>query len=138
MSFISLLQASAAKRDTLVMAGIDPPQTPPNTPCHLLAWSKAVVDATKNAVCGYKPNAAFFEREGAEGLAALKELTTYIHETCGADMPVLIDAKRGDIGSTATAYNASIEGMFIPSPPLHIYAHIYTRTHALTNPLTTS
>jgi len=110
MNLISLIEKSADKRNSLVMAGIDPPATPAGQPCHLLAWSKAVVDATKNVVCGYKPNAAFFEREGAEGAQALKDVTAYIHTTCGADMPVLIDAKRGDIGSTATAYNTSIEG----------------------------
>ena len=107
-TFMQLLQASCLKRNTLLMAGIDPPETPSGSPCHLLPWSKKIVDATKDAVCGYKPNAAFFEREGAEGLAALKALVSYIHDTCGDDMPVLIDAKRGDIGSTATAYAQSI------------------------------
>lgn len=65
-----------------------------------MAFCKRIVDETKHVAIGYKPNAAFFERLGASGVNALKEIIAYIP----SDIPVLLDVKRGDIGSTCTAY----------------------------------
>ena len=63
-------------------------------------FTKAIIDATCDLVCAYKPNFAFFEAEGLEGLKALKATIDAVPD----DIPVILDAKRGDIGSTATAY----------------------------------
>ncbi|MFN2127346.1 MAG: orotidine-5'-phosphate decarboxylase, partial [Anaerolineales bacterium] len=59
-----------------------------------------LIDATQNFAAAYKPNAAFFEALGGEGFIALKEIIEAIPD----DIPVILDAKRGDIASTAQAY----------------------------------
>ena len=69
----------------------------------LAAFCCAIVDATAQAACAFKPNAAFFEAEGAPGLQALKTVVDHIRATA-PDVPVIYDAKRGDIGSTNQGY----------------------------------
>jgi uridine monophosphate synthetase len=68
----------------------------------LFDFNRRIVDATRDLVCAYKPNSAFYEAAGSAGLEALRRTVIYIHEA--ADVPVVLDAKRGDIGSTAEAY----------------------------------
>jgi uridine monophosphate synthetase len=68
----------------------------------LFSFNRRIIDATKELICAYKPNFAFYESAGPEGLEALRRTVAYIHEA--TDVPVILDAKRGDIGSTATAY----------------------------------
>jgi uridine monophosphate synthetase len=80
--------------------GIDPPLEAVQTE-ELFAFGRRIVDATHEAACLYKPNIAFYEARGIKGLEKLRELIDYIH---GAGFPVLLDAKRGDISSTAAAY----------------------------------
>ncbi|RYB03446.1 orotidine-5'-phosphate decarboxylase [Lichenibacterium ramalinae] len=63
----------------------------------------AIVDATAHVACAFKPNAAFFEAEGAPGFAALETVMRHIR-TVAPDVPVVYDAKRGDIGSTNQGY----------------------------------
>lgn len=85
---------------SLLCVGIDPPlETVPIE--DLFAFGRRIVDATYEAACLYKPNIAFFEARGIEGLKTLRELIDYIHT---AGFPVLLDAKRGDIATTAAAY----------------------------------
>lgn len=69
----------------------------------LLAFTQAIVHATADAVCAFKPNSAFFEQYGVAGIRALKWIISYIHAR-HPDVPVIVDAKRGDIGSTSAAY----------------------------------
>ena len=59
-----------------------------------------LIDATAEYACAFKPNAAFFEAFGAEGVAALKDVIAHVP----AGIPVILDAKRGDIADTAEAY----------------------------------
>jgi len=68
----------------------------------LYSFNRRIVDATRDLVCAYKPNFAFYESAGPEGLEALRRTVAYVHQE--ADVPVILDAKRGDIGSTAQAY----------------------------------
>lgn len=84
----------------------------------LLLFCKSIIDETFHVALAYKPNIAFFEYWGHKGLKVLEELVAYIREkgrgggmygserTCdGSDGPLIIlDCKRGDIGSTAEAY----------------------------------
>ena len=63
----------------------------------------AIVDATAAFACAFKPNAAFFEAEGAPGVRALANVMQHIR-TVAPDVPVIYDAKRGDIGSTNQGY----------------------------------
>ncbi|MFB6309814.1 MAG: orotidine-5'-phosphate decarboxylase [Salinirussus sp.] len=63
------------------------------------AFNRRIIDATHEHVAAYKPNAAFYE--DPEGWRALTETVAYAH---GKDVPVVLDAKRGDVGSTARQY----------------------------------
>jgi orotidine-5'-phosphate decarboxylase len=69
----------------------------------LLAFTQAIVRETADLVCAYKPNSAFYEQYGVAGIRALKWLISYIHGR-HPGVPVILDAKRGDIGSTSAAY----------------------------------
>lgn len=71
-----------------------------------LAFNTAIVDATKDLVCGYKPNAAFYEAHGEMGWRALRDTVAYIHEAA-PEAVVVLDAKRADIGNTNNGYVAS-------------------------------
>lgn len=64
-----------------------------------LDFNKKIIDATADLVCAYKPNSAFYEAEGSEGVETLIQTAKYIHEKY-PDIPILLDAKKGDIGNT--------------------------------------
>lgn len=97
MDFFTQLELAARRNNSLLCVGLDPRAT---CAADLLALNRPIIDATRDLVCCFKPNVAFYEAFGAEGWAALKQTIDYI----GADVPVILDAKRGDIGSTAEAY----------------------------------
>lgn len=102
--FADRLAAAQRAAGSHLCIGLDP--EPSLLPTHLhgtdgiLDFCRAVVEATSDLVCAYKPNLAFFERWGAEGWRALETLIAGIP----SGTPVIADAKRGDIGSTAQAY----------------------------------
>lgn len=104
-SFFDLLTARAQSVSSCLCVGIDPHTADLEklgdvSGAGALAFGKRIVDATKHLAAAYKPNAAFFEALGPEGTDALRQLIDYIPD----DIPVLLDNKRGDIGSTAAAY----------------------------------
>jgi orotidine-5'-phosphate decarboxylase len=72
-------------------------------PAAVLAFCREIVDATAAQVCAFKPQIAYFAAAGAE--SALEELVRYIHRE-HPGIPVILDAKRGDIGATAEQYAA--------------------------------
>ncbi len=100
MNFIEKLTSTARKNKSLLCVGLDPdPELmPENT--GIFEFNKAIIDSTHDLVCAYKPNIAFYEALGNEGLDALKRTRDYIPD----NIPVIVDAKRGDIGNTAKAY----------------------------------
>ena len=101
MEFLSKLRASIARNDSLLCVGLDPrPDRIPPSFESVLAFNRAIVETTADLVCAYKPNYAFYEASGAEGLRTLRETIEFIPK----DIPVILDAKRSDIGSTASAY----------------------------------
>ena len=69
----------------------------------VVAFNRAIVEATKDLVCAYKPNAAFYEAYGDEGIGALQRTIADIH-AIAPDVPVILDAKRADIGNTNAGY----------------------------------
>jgi orotidine-5'-phosphate decarboxylase len=69
----------------------------------LTEYHIAIVEATADLVCAYKPNSAFYEQHGPAGLRALLAIIAYIQKKY-PEIPVLLDAKRGDIDSTSQAY----------------------------------
>lgn len=66
-------------------------------------FNKAIIDATADLVCCFKPNSAFYESGGADGVRQLKLTCDYIREK-HPDVPILLDYKRGDIGHTNEQY----------------------------------
>src|SRR5579859_7298907 len=64
----------------------------------LFHFNREIIDATHDLVCAYKPNAAFYEARGEAGLRALVSTVRYMREMY-AHIPVILDAKRADIGS---------------------------------------
>ncbi|HOA22176.1 MAG TPA: orotidine-5'-phosphate decarboxylase [Anaerolineaceae bacterium] len=104
MKFIDKLERAAQKNQSLLVVGLDPQEEfLPDTGdiyTRLADWGKTIIEQTSDQVCGYKPNIAFYEQYGPSGLRALQETINAVP----ADIPVLLDVKRGDIGSTAQAY----------------------------------
>jgi len=105
LSFVEKLARAVTVNRSLLCIGLDPhssyfPQV--LEPNFIFAFNKTIIDATHDLVCAYKPNFAFYEVQGLEGLAALRRTIEYVHEV--TNVPVILDAKRGDIGSTAEAY----------------------------------
>lgn len=98
-TFIEKLAAAITANRSLLCVGLDPHSSEPDA---IFTFNKTVIDATADLVCAYKPNIAFYEAQGLEGLAALRHTIGYIHQV--TKVPVILDAKRGDIGSTAEAY----------------------------------
>jgi uridine monophosphate synthetase len=104
MKFIDKLNAAIKNNNSLLCVGLDPQEEmlPEDGSIEerLVTWGKRLVTLTHDLVSCYKPNIAFFEQFGPEGLRALQRIVAAIP----ADIPVLLDAKRGDISSTADAY----------------------------------
>ena len=106
MSFVVALKNRWSDANSLVCVGLDP--EPSKFPAHLnddsdavFAFCRAIVDATADLVCCFKPQIAHFAALGAED--ALTRLIAHIH-AAHPGVPVILDAKRGDIGSTAQNY----------------------------------
>ncbi|MGD2205911.1 MAG: orotidine-5'-phosphate decarboxylase [Anaerolineae bacterium] len=102
MDFYRRLAETARRNESLLCVGLDPRLERLAPGDDLFSFNRRIVDATRDLACTYKPNFAFYESGGPEGLEALRRTVDYIHET--ADAPVILDAKRNDIGSTAAAY----------------------------------
>jgi orotidine-5'-phosphate decarboxylase len=99
MRFAEQLERAVESNRSRLCIGLDPvlERIPGGD---VLAWARSIISATADIACCYKPNSAFFEALGPHGWELLAE-------TVGAvppEMPVVLDAKRGDIGSTAEAY----------------------------------
>ncbi|HEU5228177.1 MAG TPA: orotidine-5'-phosphate decarboxylase [Ktedonobacteraceae bacterium] len=73
----------------------------------MFTFNREIIDATHELVCAYKPNAAFYEAQGDAGTRALIRTVQYIKKTY-AHLPVILDAKRADIGSTNLGYVAAV------------------------------
>lgn len=96
------------KRNSLLCIGLDPDLE--KIPGHLLRkkdpifeFNKEIIDATYDLVCAYKPNIAFYEAYGLDGLSQLKKTIEYLKSNY-PEIPIVLDAKRGDIGNTSVMY----------------------------------
>jgi orotidine-5'-phosphate decarboxylase len=107
MSAFCLALARAWERnDSLLCVGLDPEieRFPPQiaaAPSPIFQFNKAVIDATRDLVCAYKPQFAHYAAYEAED--QLERTIEYVHRTCPG-IPVILDGKRGDVGSTAERY----------------------------------
>jgi orotidine 5'-phosphate decarboxylase subfamily 2 len=104
LKFLGKLDQAIAKNNSLLCVGLDATKED-----NILEFNRSIINATKDLVCAYKPNIAFYERFGIKGLTALIKTIELIQET---NIPVILDAKRGDIGNSSAAYADSAFKVF--------------------------
>jgi len=106
MNFIEKLNTAWNSSNSLLCVGLDPnlariPEHIKTQPEPIYEFCKAIVDATHDLVCAYKPQIAYFAGLSAED--QLQKTLNYVRETY-PHIPIILDSKRGDIGSTAEMY----------------------------------
>ncbi len=106
MTFLDKLENSWKSSKSLVCVGLDPDRS--RIPEHLskdadviFSFNKAIIDATADLACAFKPQFAYYA--GQNALGSLRKTITYLRQSY-PDIPVILDVKRGDIGPTATMY----------------------------------
>ena len=104
-SFSANLEKKQKENDSLLMVGLDSdigkiPDVYKEENHPQFAFNRMVIDATKDELCAYKLQMAFYEEQGLEGYESLIKTLSYIP----SDIPVVADAKRNDIGNTCRAY----------------------------------
>jgi uridine monophosphate synthetase len=102
MSFFERLTQRVEEADSLLCVGLDPhpDELPAATAEAAQNFCLRLVEATKEVAAAYKPNSAFFEAYGAAGFSVLQRVI----ESIPANIPIILDAKRGDIASSAEGY----------------------------------
>lgn len=109
VSFRERLEQAIAQNHSLLCIGLDPdlerfPTGIPRDPEGIVVFNRAIIEATADLVCAYKPNLAFYLQYGAAGIAALATTRQLIPP----HIPVILDAKLGDIASTSAAYARAV------------------------------
>lgn len=106
MGFFTRLMARVEQVNSLLCVGLDPhPQDLPEASAEAAYhFCMRLVESTADLAAAYKPNMAFFEVLGPEGISVLQRVITEIPD----ETPVILDAKRGDIASTARAYARAV------------------------------
>lgn len=102
-SFNEKLNVAVDRANSLLCVGLDPDHRKLPTSTGQFVFNKAIIDATADLACVYKLNPAFYEALGAPGVEALKQTCDYVHEQ-HPYIPIIIDAKRGDIGNSNAGY----------------------------------
>lgn len=112
MNFQQKLKNIIKKNNSLLCVGLDSELE--KLPKYLLknsdpifAFNKAIIDQTVDLVCAYKPNIAFYEAYGIKGLTSLEQTIKYLQRNY-PEIPIVLDAKRADIGNTARMYAKAI------------------------------
>ena len=100
MNFLTKINGARRHNQSCLCVGLDPEpgKLPPGLGVY--DFCRAVIGTTCKLVCAYKPNIAFFEALGSDGWSILNQVI----ESVPKNIPVILDAKRGDIGNTARAY----------------------------------
>jgi orotidine-5'-phosphate decarboxylase len=109
MSFAESLRKIQEEQNSLLCVGLDsdPDLLPPHlgkTPASVLEFNRQVIEATRDLVCGYKLNLAFYEALGSDGWKILHDTISSIPSS----LLIIGDAKRGDIGNTADRYASAL------------------------------
>ena len=114
MDFLSKLEELQEKNNSLLCVGLDPDLEKMRKGFSfaekgksLFEFSKWIINKTAKFVCAYKPNTAFFEAYGVEGLDQLKKTFLYLQNEYQG-IPIILDAKRADIENTAKMYAKSV------------------------------
>lgn len=126
MDFLSKLDQSVTQNNSLLCVGLDPDID--RIPAHLrhdatplFSFNKAIIDATADQACAFKPNSAFYEAYAAAGIEQLKLTCAYIQESY-PNIPIVLDYKRGDIGNTNTYYaRFAFESLDVDAITVHPY-----------------
>ena len=105
MPFIDKLKKVSRKNNSLVCVGLDTderkiPSFLKNEEDPVFKFNREIIDSTQDLVCAYKPNLGFYEALGIKGWEALRKTCEHIPP----EIPIILDAKRGDIGNTAKMY----------------------------------
>jgi orotidine-5'-phosphate decarboxylase len=103
VNFTAKLNAAVDRADSLLCVGLDSDHRKLPTGVDQFEFNKRIIEATHDVVSAYKPNPAFYEARGAEGVAVLKRTCDYLRAE-HPEIPIIIDAKRGDIGNTNAGY----------------------------------
>lgn len=108
-SYLEKLKAAQTQNNSWLCVGLDP--QPERLPVQALKWdepvlpfNKAIIEATADLVCAYKPNLGFYLQWGAAGIIALERTIAYIP----SHIPIIVDCKTGDIGHTQAAWAAGL------------------------------
>ena len=146
LTFLAKLSAAQRAHDSILCVGLDPepasiPESLGRGPQAAVRFLRRIVRATSPHVCAYKPNLAFYERYGS---AAMDVLALTL-QAIPADIPVILDAKRGDVPNTSTAYadalfdsfhaDAATVALHVPRGGKHL-ARVCHRGHARRHPTT--
>jgi orotidine-5'-phosphate decarboxylase len=109
MTYLEKLKRIQDKNSSWLCIGLDP--DPQRLRVDWLKWdepilpyNKAIIDATADLVCAYKPNFGFYLQWGAAGIIALERTIAYIPK----EIPIIVDCKTGDIGHTQAAWGAGL------------------------------
>jgi len=114
MKFVEQLDRAVEKNNSLLCVGLDidlsriPPQYL-NSEDPIFLFNREIIEATKDYVCAFKPNIAFYEMYGVYGISSLIKTIDHIHSV---GLPVILDAKRGDVGHSSNAYAKAIFEVF--------------------------
>lgn len=108
MNFQKKLDKIVKKNNSLVCVGLDSDYDKLPKPFNKLQYpqfefNKTIINATHDLVCAYKPNSAFYEARGEQGIKELKKTCDYLKKKY-PDIIIILDAKRADIGSTNIGY----------------------------------
>ncbi|OGD98016.1 orotidine 5'-phosphate decarboxylase [Candidatus Curtissbacteria bacterium RIFCSPLOWO2_01_FULL_38_11b] len=108
MDFQKKLENIVRKNNSLICVGLDPDTaTLRKGESFFFEFNKWLIDQTNDLVCAYKPNIAFYEAYGLDGLGQLKKTVLYLKNNY-PDIPIILDAKRADIPNTAKMYAKAI------------------------------
>ncbi len=112
MNFQEKLDKIVKKNNSLLCVGLDQ---------YLFSFNKKIIKQTYDLVCAYKPNSAFYEAQGAEGIQELKLTCDYLRKNY-PEIPIILDAKRGDIGNSNQGYiNYAFDYLGADAITLHPY-----------------
>src|SRR3990170_8872770 len=102
--FRAKLNKICKTNNSLLCVGLDPdldkiPDKFKRSLDPIFTFNKFIINQTHDLVCAYKPNIAFYEAYGIDGLKSLKKTIDYLKKN-HSNIPIILDAKRGDIGNT--------------------------------------
>lgn len=127
MTFRQKFENIVKKNNSLLCVGLDPDLEKFSKDLLrikdiIFEFNKKIIDETCDLVCAYKPNIAFYEAEGLEGLSQLKKTIEYLQSNY-PEIPIVLDAKRADIGNTARMYAKSVF-KYWKTDAVTIYPHL--------------